>query len=374
MNISKLQTTSDLTIKEFRDLAKTLRSFSDVTEDVIINVFKQNTKINPSEMFDFFIENGLLEKSPVTEGQKQTWSSTLPLRAIAGASLQKRRNADKAWNEVAKSFARIVALSEPLDWVIHSPSKLFLFGSMLNPNKKDYGDADLALTFNRKGNIEDLIDKQYDWLEHYLDYVSSKFNTSLGFEDQAQLKQDIAAGSSFISINTNRDIEYLSSEAENIGKFPVIVLWQNKNFITTEEENKSLDLAELWVKNNPETYNEIQKMLNLSLANLGIVPYTDPNFEQSCKEYMKNALAEELVKKLPNIKKFGEDSNLINRMVRMGSIGFEAIGRAVTQVGDFNQELSKLDSLFCLLTEKDEESLVKGYNYKKISSKNKKKL
>jgi hypothetical protein len=145
MNLNNLESTNDLTVKEFRDLAKTLRSFRDVKEDVILNAFKQNSQINPSEMFDFFIENGLLEKGILTEQQEQTWSATLPLRAIAGASLQKRKTSDKAWNEVAKAFARIVCLSDNLPWVIHSPSKLFLFGSMLDPNKKDYGDADLDI-------------------------------------------------------------------------------------------------------------------------------------------------------------------------------------------------------------------------------------
>jgi hypothetical protein len=373
MNLNKLESTNDLTVKEFRDLAKTLRSFRDVKEDVILNAFKQNSQINPSEMFDFFIENGLLEKGILTEQQEQTWSATLPLRAIAGASLQKRKTSDKAWDEVAKAFARIVCLSDNLPWVIHSPSKLFLFGSMLDPNKKDYGDADLAITFNKREDIEILLDKQYEWLEHYQDFISSKLNTSMGFEDQAQLKQDISAGSSFISINTNRDIEYLSSEPENIGKFPVMVLWQNKNLPSIKDENESLALANLWMETNPEAYLEIQTRLNQALSKLGIVPYTEPDFEQSCKDYMKNALTEELVKKLPSVKKFGEDSTLVNRMVRMGSVGFEAIGRAVTQVGDFNQELSKLDTLFSCMTEKDEKNLVKGYNFKKIIPKTKKK-
>jgi hypothetical protein len=368
MNIGKLETISDLTVKEFRDLAKSLRMLHDVKEEVILNAFKKNSKINPSEMFEFFVKNGLLEKGLI-EGQEKTWSATLPLRAIAGASLQKRKSSIKAWDEVAKALARIVALSEPLGWVIQSPSKVFLFGSMLNPNKKDYGDADLVITFNKNENIEILLDKQYDWLICYEEFVSKKFNTSMGFEDQAQLKQDIAAGSNFISINTNKDIEYLASEPENLGKFPAIVLWENKLFPTTKEENESLELTKLWTNNNPHTYQEIKNRLNNALSKLGISAYDEPGFENSCKEYMKNSLTYELSKKLPNLKKFGEDSNLVNRMVRMGSVGFEAIGRAVTEVPNFNQDFSKLDTLFSVISQRDEDSLVKGYNYNKTALK-----
>src|SRR5690606_13154496 len=119
-------------------------------------------------------------------------------------------------------------------------------------------------------------------------------------------------------------------------------------------------LTNMWANKNPEVYKEVQSRFNNALAKLGISPYDEPDFDQSCKDYIKKSLSEDLAKKLPNVKKIGEDSNLINRMVRMGSVGFEAIGRAVTQVPDFEQELSKLDILFSLITKKDEEHLING--------------
>jgi hypothetical protein len=353
MNLHEFKIINNLTIKEIRDLARKLCHIKAEDKSFILDTFKENPKINPDEMFVFFIENGLLDES------NNKFTATIALRAIAGASLDKRKNKEKAWDELAKALARTVALSSSSDWFIEKPSKLFLFGSMLNPTKADYGDADLALTLGRKDSYDNLIEKQDNWLSKYEEY--SNFNpNSLGFEDELQLKDDIASGSNFISIHNCRDIDVLSKAPNNIGNFPIFTLWENnefKNNGVSKDTQLALELSQQWKENNPYLHKEIQNCLNKALSKLGIMAYTEANFKVSCKDYIRDSLAKELSKRI----KKADDSQILSKAVRMGNLGFEAIGQALKSTPTFNQELSKLNSLLNSMDKESEKHYLKGF-------------
>jgi hypothetical protein len=354
MNLHEFKIINNLTIKEIRDLARKLCHIKAEDKSFILDTFKENPKINPDEMFAFFIENGLLDES------NNKFTATIALRAIAGASLDKRKNKEKAWDELAKALARTVALSSSSDWFIEKPSKLFLFGSMLTPTKADYGDADLALTLGRKDSYDNLIEKQDNWLSQYKEYSNYNPN-SLGFEDEQQLREDIASGSNFISIHHCRDIEVLSKAPNNIGNFPIFTLWENnefKNSGVSKDTQLALELSQQWKENNPYLHKEIQNCLNKALSKLGIMAYTEVNFKVSCKDYIREYLAKELSTKL---KKLGDDSSIVSRAVRMGNLGFEAIGQALRDSQNFDIELSKLNGLLNSMDKESEKHYLKGF-------------
>lgn len=342
MNIHELETINDLTLKELREISRVLKKIGYFEKEEILETIKENSKINPINCFNFLVENKFLEKDESKNNSK--WTTTLKLRAIAIASLSKRKNSEKAWEEVAKLLARTVVLNESLDWSIETPSKLFLFGSMLDPNKKDYGDADLSVVFDRKDEYEVLQEKQKEWFKTYSDFISSRFYNYFGFSNEAQIRQDMMAGSSFPSVHYINDIIMLSEQPDNINSFPVFTLWENPQ-LTKEDKREDistvLNLSHKWKTEHPEVYKEIQNRLNKALSNLGIVSYTDSKFSDSCKEYVKREVIEELTKKLKNNKKMDGDSIIVNRIVRLGDIGFEAIGKVSKQLPNFFNLISQ---------------------------------
>lgn len=361
MNIQNLEQPPELSVKTLRDLAKILQQFESRNKIDFINVFQQNLVKNPEEIFDFFVKNNFIEHS-----SNNKWTSTLTLRSIAGASLAKRKNSEQAWDEVAKLLVRTVVLSNSLGWNIETPNKLFLFGSMLNPDKKDYGDADLSLTTERTESYEILKQIQNNWLTDFYDFTSSKCQSSYGFLDESQLKIDMMSSSKFPSIHYVHDIVELSKEANNLNNFPVLVLWENPDFIHNDNYDtktiKAMTLSNNWKKNNKEIYSVIQDNLNKALSKLGICTINDNKFKKSCEDYMIKSLSTELTKKIISNEKQNRDVNITNKIVRLGEVGRKAIKNTLKQISQENLYNSKLD--FFLFEEKHKVKELKSMKMK----------
>lgn len=338
MNIHDFPKLNNLTSKDLRDVAKKIRYFSDYSKELYLEVFKEVSPLHPDLLFDFFVENNLLEKAP-----NDKWSSSVILRAIAGASLEKRKNHSQSWNEVAKLLARTVVLSKDLQWNIDTPSHLFLFGSMLNPDKKDYGDADLSLFITRKDDYQVLLKSQKEWLKKFYDFTSSKAYSSFGFLHETQLRLDMLSASSFPSVHAPDDIFYLSKEPYNLGNFPLMILWENKDFpIHTPEIIEAKNLSDNWKSKNPDSYSSALESLNSALFNLGIKPLHDKDFESSCENYIVNSLSSELIHKLQSSTKENRDVIITNKIVRFGETGYKAIFNALKNIDTSHLKNSKI--------------------------------
>lgn len=338
MNLQEFPKLDNLTAKDLRTLAQKLRSFHDYSKELYIATFKEISPLNPEQLFDFFVENNLLDKN-----KNDKWSSSTILRAIAGASLSKRKTSAQSWDEVAKLIARTVVLSKDIDWNIETPSHLFLFGSMLNPEKKDFGDADLCLFTYRKDEYRTLQNIQKKWTDKYYDFLSNKCYSEFGFSDERQLKTDLISSSSFPSIHSSRDILFLAKEPYNVDKFPLFVLWENKySNHESPELSEAFQLSQHWKNKNPEFYEIIQKNLNNALTNLGMLPIEHSEFETSCEDYMVKSLCEELIKKLKSSDKDYRDCNIVNKIVRLGSLGLKVLSKTLENLPEEHLNDSKL--------------------------------
>lgn len=348
MNIHDFPKLENLTAKDLREVAKKIRYFSDYSKDLYLEVFKEVSPLHPEILFDFFVDNNLLEKAP-----HDKWSSSVILRAIAGASLEKRKNHSQSWNEVAKLLARTVVLSKDLKWNVDTPSHLFLFGSMLNPDKKDYGDADLSLFIPRKDDTKVLFQSQKEWLKKFYDFTSSKAYSSFGFLHETQLRLDMLSSSSFPSIHAPDDIFYLSKEPYNLGNFPLMILWENKECsINNPEIQEAKDLSDNWKTKNPDFYLSALDSLNTALAQLGIKSVHDKEFESSCEDYIVNSLSTELIYKLQSSTKDNRDVVITNKIVRFGETGYKAIFNALKNIDTSHLKKSKI-SQFMLNNEEE---------------------
>lgn len=337
MNIHDFPKLDNLTSKELRDVAKKIKFFSDYSKELYLEVFKEVSPLHPELLFDFFVENNLLEKAP-----NDKWSSSVILRAIAGASLAKRKNHSQSWDEVAKLLARTVVLSKDLQWNVDTPSHLFLFGSMLNPDKKDYGDADVSLFISRKDDSQVFV-SQKEWLKKFYDFTSSKAYSSFGFVHESQLRLDMMAASNFPSIHAPKDIFYLSKEPYNLGNFPLMILWEHKNcFIDTSEVKEAKNLSDNWKTKNTESYLYALNSLNSALCNLGISSVNDQDFEISCEQYMIDSLSSELSKKLQSNDRENRDVVITNKVVRFGETGYKAIFKTLSEIDTVHLKNSKL--------------------------------
>ena len=136
MNLNELKIPENLklTKKKLRDFAKKIKSDSLISESDFKNVFNNSFhNKNYRDVFNFFIEHI----------KENYYYGTTSLQALANASLSARKPPEKAWHEVALALVRVVALSQANNhnWCGVIPTDFFIFGSMLNPTKKDYGDA-----------------------------------------------------------------------------------------------------------------------------------------------------------------------------------------------------------------------------------------
>ena len=258
-----------------------------------------------------------------------------------------RKPPEKAWHEVALALVRVVALSQASNhnWCGVIPTDFFIFGSMLNPTKKDYGDADICIgrMFSCERNKQ-FEKTQQEWLKNYSCYIPEKaINPYKVLE--TEINQQILMiknSKNFLSIHDTSDPSNLSSENKD---FPILKIWEYSNDMSIdlfdEHDIKNRELSINWENNNPREAKGVIQNLNNALIQLELPSISSSNFKEKCKKYQINILASELVEELnkftftEQIFNFESPQSLfdckikkISNIVLSGELGFEALGIA----------------------------------------------
>lgn len=341
-----------LTPKEFRTIAQSIHSMQFRTKETLLKVLQENSQEDSKFLFNAFLESNLIKEN--AEG----YEPTILLSAIAGISFAKRKSSEDAWLEVAKIIARTVVLSSSIDWSIQSPSNLYIFGSMLDPNKKDHGDADLSLTTNVIEDYNMLQKIQKEWLNNYYPFISKRFDNSYFFADIYQLKSDIKSSSNFPSIHDTNDIIGLSELNTN---FPIMNLWENELFKLSKKNDNEKRCEELcldWKKNNPQQYQIAQDKLKIALRKIGISSTNKQEYIIQCENYVKNTLKADIIRKIKNKL---SDTVATNRAVRFCRVGFDAIDESIEELSNENIESTQLE--FFIFNSKDMQKTNKKIKY-----------
>ena len=302
MNLNELKIPENLKItkKELRDFAKKINSDSLITESEFKNVFNSSFhNKNYRDTFHFFIENNFIKHI-----KEKYYYGTTSLSSLANSSLNARKSPEKAWNEVALALVRVIALSQANNhnWCGVIPTDFFIFGSMLNPTKKDYGDADICIGRMLSCQRNKQFDKtQREWLIKYSSYIPKKAINPYRVLD-TEINQQILMiknSKNFLSIHDTSDPSNLSSENKD---FPILKIWEYSNDLLfdlfDEHDIKNRELSNNWKNNNPRDAKEAIQKLNTALSQLELPSISSSNFKENCKKYYINLLASELVEEL----------------------------------------------------------------------------
>lgn len=254
MNISDITPPQGLTLKQTRDWMRGIGGYihddkKGPTEKSIVELipgrlktelFKQGVKpekIAPV-LKKWILEHELLEHN----GYK--WAQTVKGRGFLMVSMNPRKKLEAAWDEVAKCFARIAwaNISDPKNSP-YKVSDIFLFGSMTDPTKKDYGDADLIVLCKRTGEYDPEI-----------------------LVSEGILRRCVRGGQDFVSMS---DADDQFADFEKMGRSATVVSFLNS--LTDEDKNleknaplkRALEKGETFTKEVYENFSKAGERLGL---------------------------------------------------------------------------------------------------------------
>lgn len=143
MKIDKKTLICGIPIIKIRDFMRRYRTPESFSLQTIMEYFEL-TKPSGTHLLNELLNSGYAEQTKTNEYQV-----TVKGNALAQVKFVKRMNkatANKIFNEFMK---RVEEINEDNNY-IYRVSKLFLFGSYLNPEADDYGDIDIAYELERK--------------------------------------------------------------------------------------------------------------------------------------------------------------------------------------------------------------------------------
>lgn len=328
MDITQIQLPENISIKDFRDIAKNI-AFHDFRLNTLKQVMEKQKLTNPEKLLDFLLKHQYISNTESRE--KNVYYANTSLRSVANASLNKRKNKSYSWNALAKAIIRAEVIQHSsIDWAINKPKSIFLFGSMLDNSKENYGDADIIVSFS----VEEQQQQNYYKLK---EKIANKYTNNnifdyktygeFGFQDETQIKIDIKNNNTFLSFCTERTAESLSKEDKYLNKtFPLIQLWKtdNTNLHISVLDKYNENLANKWAIENQTAYHSVIDNLNHALNQIGVSNINSPNFKKDCKHYVQfellnqaHLLAEE------DLLYYSKQST---KMRRFGNLGIETLG------------------------------------------------
>lgn len=329
MDISELSQKLNVSPSVLREMAKKLSSY-EVGERELTSAARF-CDIGKLALLSFLEENDLLER-----GNGKSWKPTMNLIAVAGAKLSKRRTEEAAWESVAKMIARTVVMDEfPGEWNLRVPNRAYVFGSLLDSSKKDFGDADLILEqsdvgvtkFYESEDYHERQRKQEEWFdENPLAFQASCWSMGT-LSDDVQNVLDLKNGDAFLSIAPPRAYYNLSSlpKYETNG-FPLMSIWKSdKNGDGADSELERA--AESWSVKNAEAAMAVREKLDAAFLRMGLPRQCDANFKKACMDYVSLSMSEEILRKVEKSGTIscGMSGNAFGKALRRGVLGMGAI-------------------------------------------------
>lgn len=358
MNILKENKTI-LSNKELRDTAKIVARFinSSTEKSDLITILEEilNNKMDKIEFYEFLLSNNFIK-----EDEKKHITGTVKLNALAAASLSKRKKINDAWLECAKTLIKTVSLANVEDWNIDNIQEIYLFGSILDINKTDYGDVDMAINLQRIDKDYNLLkEHQSEWVYNNMIPVNTKLIKEGFFYSNFQLIKDITNVSKFSSIHLIEDVERMVKDGCVVTSLKI---WENKvvknkNISSLNEKSKD------WIKNNKSTYQKILLNLNNALNKLGVANISDKIFEESCDKYMYNLLLKEGATELKKyVDDMPNDSNIVfKKILRSGDIGAQVLG-SLWELAETEEHKEFLISYYYIANDMNNDKFIENFD------------
>lgn len=155
MRIQKRETIAQISILKLRDYLKKFTS-----KTISISHLAAHFQLNPLELQSLMKE--LLKRQLIIQ-EKGKYQLTLKGRALCIARCVPPLSRAKA-DRIFHAFMQRVEEINRNDFYLYRVSKLFLFGSYLNPDNSDFGDIDIAFELEQK--IKDV--KEFLWQNEQL--------------------------------------------------------------------------------------------------------------------------------------------------------------------------------------------------------------